>query len=911
MTRKGIAWILLTAFLMLLGISPVAALAEESHAADIAFLEAVSIIEEGVYEESTPLTRGEATKLLVQMAGMTQMAQSNTTFADVPFSNPYSGYVRAGVGLGVIHGFGDGNFYPDNTVTYNQAVKMLVTLLGYAPRAESYGGYPSGYLAEASRLEMLRGTSGAEGEITFGCFAHLVKNALHVDLFAPIGYGDASGQYSVLAGATILSEYHGIDTTEAIVLADHYTTLTGERVRDGYVLLESGTYAAGKTDITSAIGHKVTAYIARAEETVLYYEKKSVSTETVVESTEVSPDKTSKTALCYVRDKQDKTVAIDASATLVYNFSVKPGWTRDDLLVSQSTIRLVSPDGGDVKYIFVEAYENLYIESASEGSRRVYFQPGGSMHYLELDNSGVVLSFTDTEGQPFSPLSVFEWDVVSMVRSTDGKYIRAIHSLENVTGTVQEVSDRDIRIDDTVYEMTDYMRSMFANNEIRVGDKTLFTMDFTGKIAAADTALIVPYKYGWLVNAEKGKGISGGARFKIFTEDGEMKVYEAAEKIKLDTYGYTDDTILDGTNVLFENGSIKPRLVRYELSGNGLLKSIETETDYTADMANAARLSDFSRDFHIPETGKINKVEVNFIGNKIQLFATKYAVRSSTRIFAIPEASAADDKYKILDGKTFAHGAHPNTTLYDIDEEYAIGAVVWNIGGASGVGLQYPETEMASALVSKLTLSQNEDGEAITNVTLYTWEGKTVIVSEKSEYDKVLFGHANTNVETDPAVLANGGVKPDAILLSQLAVGDIVQYKESPMGGFSTLSILYRAQTPGFYEAVANGGSSGVFSTVELRNYYGDMLFSSFKVEKVTPFSLITHVDTINTSTFKPQGKSFERSYPITSGAVLLCETDKNGALKISPISTGDIKGEDVAITIWKITQPIATVIYR
>ncbi len=911
MTKKGIVWVLLLAFCMQGMLCPATAAAEGNHEADIAFLEAVSIIEADVYEENTMLTRAEATKLLVQMAGMTRMAQSNTSFADVPFSDPYSGYVRAAAGLGVINGYGDGNFYPGNTVTYNQAVKMLVTLLGYAPQAEVAGGYPSGYLTVATRENMLRGTINTEGEITFGVFAHLVKNALNTDLFAPITYGSTDGRYTVLEGATVLSEYHGIDKAEGTVLADDFTTLTGDRVGEGKVLLESTVYETGKTDITTAIGHRVEAYIDRSAETVLYYEKKSASTEVIVESSNVLPENTTKAGLAYMAESgREELAKIDGEAVLVYNFAAKPGWDRADLILPQASIRLVSPDGGAAKYIFVEAYENLYIDSASAGTRTVYFKPGGSISRLVLDDNSFELSFVDSEGLPFEPLSVFEWDVVSVVRSTDGRYIRAIHCLDNVTGTVQEVSEKDIRIDEKQYPITANLRAMFDADAIGVGDKALFTLDFTGKVAAADTSQIVPYKYGWLVNASAGKGLSGKPQFKVFTEDGEMKVYTADDRVVLNGQSTLAANLLDGTNVLFENGAVKARLIRYELSANGTLTSIETDRDFTSDITNTERHSVFSRDFYIPEDGKINRVEVNFIGNKIQLFATKYAVRSTTKIFAIPDASAADEKYQILNSKTFTHGAHPDTSLYDIDEDNVIGAIVWDIGGVSGVGLSYPDYEVPAALISGMSTSLNEDGEEVTNIKLFTWEGETISVSEKSEYDKVLFKHANTDITKDPVVLANGGTKPDTILIDKLSVGDIVQYEVNPSGGFSTLNVWYRAATPGLYESSPNSGGS-VFQTNINRNYFGHSMVSNFIVEKMTPFSLITHVDSVDPSTFVPDGGNFERSYPINYGAIILCEDAAKGTPKITPIGAGDIEIGDEAVTIWRLTQPLATIIFR
>ena len=52
-------------------------------------------------------------------------------------------------------GYGDGNFGPDDTVTYNQAVKMVVSALGFDPMANSKGGWPTGYLVVANTYNII------------------------------------------------------------------------------------------------------------------------------------------------------------------------------------------------------------------------------------------------------------------------------------------------------------------------------------------------------------------------------------------------------------------------------------------------------------------------------------------------------------------------------------------------------------------------------------------------------------------------------------------------------------------------------------------------------------------------------------------------------------------------------------
>jgi len=78
-------------------------------------------------------------------------------FPDVPKTHPESGYISLLKEAGIICGYGDGNFYPDNYITYTEAAKIVVNLLGYEPLTEVRGGYPDGCFTVMQNLELHKG----------------------------------------------------------------------------------------------------------------------------------------------------------------------------------------------------------------------------------------------------------------------------------------------------------------------------------------------------------------------------------------------------------------------------------------------------------------------------------------------------------------------------------------------------------------------------------------------------------------------------------------------------------------------------------------------------------------------------------------------------------------------------------
>lgn len=98
-----------------------------------------------------PVTRAEMTKMLVLMMGLTPDS-TGADFTDVPTDHWANVYISRAVAFGIVNGMGDGTFLPDESITYQQAIKMVVCALGYGVDAEHKGGYPHGYVMTAMDL---------------------------------------------------------------------------------------------------------------------------------------------------------------------------------------------------------------------------------------------------------------------------------------------------------------------------------------------------------------------------------------------------------------------------------------------------------------------------------------------------------------------------------------------------------------------------------------------------------------------------------------------------------------------------------------------------------------------------------------------------------------------------------------
>ena len=107
---------------------------------------------DGMFYPSSDVTRAETAAMLCRLFEIAP--ESSVSFGDVPQSHWAAGYIGALAQMGVLSGFGDGTFRPDESVTYEQAFKMVEQLLGYTPKVLLSVGseYPAANVLAAVRL---------------------------------------------------------------------------------------------------------------------------------------------------------------------------------------------------------------------------------------------------------------------------------------------------------------------------------------------------------------------------------------------------------------------------------------------------------------------------------------------------------------------------------------------------------------------------------------------------------------------------------------------------------------------------------------------------------------------------------------------------------------------------------------
>jgi len=143
---------------------------EDAEYADaVEYLSEVGIMcgdDKGNFNPDKTVTRAEmATIICNMMDEVDDAANTEGAFTDVPKSHWASEYISKAVSLGIISGYGDGRFGPDDTVTYEQALTMIVSFVGLSDAAIKYGGYPDGYIFVADDYGYTKQLSAKKGDL--------------------------------------------------------------------------------------------------------------------------------------------------------------------------------------------------------------------------------------------------------------------------------------------------------------------------------------------------------------------------------------------------------------------------------------------------------------------------------------------------------------------------------------------------------------------------------------------------------------------------------------------------------------------------------------------------------------------------------------------------------------------------
>ena len=687
--------------------------------------------ENGEFRLDDTIIRSEVTKMAVTALGMHEAAESskgNHDYLDVSEDHWANGYISIATGLGLVEGDGDGNFRPNDKITYREAVTIMVRATGYEQSALQKGGYPSGYISVASENAMLNGVSGtSEKEISRGNVAILTNNALETKKMEQTGFGDRPS-YSVV-DKTLLSDNLSAKKINGQIKAVGKMTLSGvSAVNDDSIMIGDAVYKS-EYNANDLLGHNVIAYVQKDKynEEHLILALSNKQTNTVLD---ISPElfrsietKNGVDVITYYESGKSKTVSIASNAQLIYN-NRNIDYDKEKLNISDKNAYISLLDtNSDSKYdvVFVTEYENITVESATSSKIT-----GANQKVIRLDDIDYKLYQGFNE---IRPTDLRKWDVISVVKSPTDDYHEIYMSRNTVKGKVTSITKNGFKVDGT-----EYLTAAGFDSAVSLGDTVEFCLDVNSKISAIKNVAITVDSYGYLTNAYTSE--NGDTSYvKLVERNGEKTTLELASKVKFNGVSTKAEDVVKGLE--------KNTLIAYVKNTSNLISEIDTAND----KSNSGAID--TDNFTLNK--KLTAVEYNSGTSKLG----DVRITSDTIVF---DASNVDN-ISVGSKSLFADKQKYTGLVYDMTEKLEAGVVVIT-------STEYtPDISAQSAVVVDISSGLNNDGEDTDIVTLLV-DGKETTFNAKDK---------NTLVKGDG---------------SKLDLGDIIQYKTNSKGEIAGIRVL-------------------------------------------------------------------------------------------------------------------------
>ncbi len=169
--------------------------------------------DDGTFRPSNQITRAEFTKIVVCMMDKdteARAAGSTSTFFDIPAGSWFAPYINYAVTKDILSGYSDGSFGPEKTISFAEAVTILMRTLGYGEDSVGYY-WPTNYISAAASLGITAGINADNNApLARATAAVLVDRALFTKP-AQTAQGQSADTYLDTVGCTVLDDVLVLD----------------------------------------------------------------------------------------------------------------------------------------------------------------------------------------------------------------------------------------------------------------------------------------------------------------------------------------------------------------------------------------------------------------------------------------------------------------------------------------------------------------------------------------------------------------------------------------------------------------------------------------------------------------------------------------------------------------------------
>lgn len=591
---------LLVCFCLVASVTVTAASSYDASISRVCGIGIMGNVEDGEFRADDPITRAEFTAVALRMLGVFNLTQSDTVFSDVPAGHWASGHIAMASDMGIINGRGGGMFAPEDSVTYAEAVKIIVCALGYDAAIAS-PVYPASYLTKGDLIGVTKGVDYTEGPLTRAQVAALADNALDICPLEPV-YGTDSYEVSdetlfeklsrikdtsLFSG--ILNESGNISLSYTPVLDSGYIQVDGVPFRTNeayddligqYVDVYYTENSGGKTVVSiSPQAYRNTVYTLPADDTAVADGKVTYCDESDNEK--------------YYRLASDAVILLNGDRII-------PPQSLEIYLGSYTLID--NDDNNIIDVVSVTQAESFIVENVSAEGGAFYFDNNRTYH----GRNGFVVDYSDDEreylivgsaGNEIEFGDIEPGDAVSIVGNSDDTFVKLVVSSESVSGSIDGISDSTITVEGQEFPVGKASDGSLLFSPY-LGMEGTFAVDAFGCIIGSFGQLPDKFSYGYIAAATVTGGMDAELKVKIvsgtepkkdvkvsngdetvsyYLQNDDVKVYTLADSFKFGK----NPTDARGVKTLSEDVTpdmLQGKIAGYTLNADGEINALNVYT---------------------------------------------------------------------------------------------------------------------------------------------------------------------------------------------------------------------------------------------------------------------------------------------------------------------------------------------
>lgn len=554
------------------------------------------------------------------------------------------------------------SFRPNDSITFSESLKIIVSALGYNELAELKGGYPYGYFVVARDIDLVDGISEFSGVINTDIFNGLFVNALNCSPAKIVSVKNQNIKIDINTDDSLMNLYFDLYKDEGIVEANSRTTLFSNDMLSKNEIRIGNTVYKTLDNMQDYLGYYVEVYYystnKKMHDVIFIKSDESKCREYDITYINYADDEGNE-KFKYMENNKLKEISVAENASFIYN----------EVLVPKSSVSMypdvgntvIIDNNGDSKADVVKIYDykTAVVASKSDYDNIICLTDGS---FIDLGN-GEDETDIYLNGESASYNTIKKENILSYYETKLGGYYykKILVSDCLINGKIESVGEDEVTVNNQSYRYDPQLK-----DSLKPGENAELYIDAFSRVARVKNN-DERFVYGWLYAINR-IGLSD-IKMKIFTENARWVELKVKDKVKFDNK-LTDSELMYNN---FKGMNPVSQLIRYMVNDDAQIVRLDTATviNRWSEEEKAAIDS--------------GKFRISFSADGLQYRSGTKSVDdkiyqdSDTKVFCIPADESDLDSYSVISSIGDAYGNDSTIAsikAYDMNLMGTAGAVV-------------------------------------------------------------------------------------------------------------------------------------------------------------------------------------------------------------------------------------------